>query len=61
MKRYTSDELKAMRERGESKTDLARVRAKTKEDLELDIAMDSDWKDVPKDWHKDAIPVIPEK
>jgi uncharacterized protein (DUF4415 family) len=48
-----------MRARGESRTDLARVDAKTEAELERDIASDPDWKDVPPDWFKDAIPVQP--
>jgi uncharacterized protein (DUF4415 family) len=38
---------------------LARVRAKTEEELEHDIASDPDWKDVPRDWYKDAEAFIP--
>lgn len=48
-----------MRAHGESRSDLARVDAKTESELERDIAADSDWKDVPPDWFKDAIPVQP--
>jgi uncharacterized protein (DUF4415 family) len=48
-----------MRARGEDRSDLARVRAMTEEELEAAIASDPDWKDVPEDWFKDAIPVMP--
>lgn len=59
IKRHTATELRAMRERGESRTDWARVDATTEEGLEEAIASDPDWKDVPRDWHKDAVPVSP--
>jgi uncharacterized protein (DUF4415 family) len=57
--RYTSAELKAMRARGESKTDWVRFEAKSEEELERDIADDPDYKDVPDDWYKNATLVIP--
>ena len=57
--RYSADVLRAMRERGESLTDRARVRAKTEEELERDIASDPDWKDVPADWYLNAVAVMP--
>lgn len=59
LRRYTADELRAMSERGESRTDWARIDAMTEEELEAAIASDPDWKDVPEDWVKDAIPVRP--
>lgn len=59
IRRYTTDELRAKRERGESRTDWARVDAMTEEELEAAIASDPDWKDVPRDWWKDAVPVSP--
>lgn len=40
--RYSADELRAMRERGESQTDWARVAAMTDEELEALIADDPD-------------------
>jgi uncharacterized protein (DUF4415 family) len=58
-RRYTSAELKAMRARGESKTDWVRFEAKSEEELERDIADDPDYKDVPDDWYKNATLVIP--
>jgi uncharacterized protein (DUF4415 family) len=45
--------------RGESKSDWRAIRAMTEEELEAAIAADPDWKDVPADWYKDAIPVMP--
>jgi len=57
--RYTAAELDALREREGSRTDFARVRAKTEAELEADIASDDDWKDIPKDWYKDAVAVYP--
>ena len=45
--------------RSESKTDWQAVRNMTEEELEAAIASDPDWKDVPADWYKDAIPVMP--
>jgi len=57
--RYSADELRAMRARGESQTDWARVRAKTEEELERDIASDPDWADVPADWYLHAVAVMP--
>ncbi len=57
--RYTATELNEMRERGESQTDWARIRAMTEEELEANIASDPDWKDVPRDWYKDAVLMNP--
>lgn len=59
IKRYSADELRALRARGESRTDWARVDARTDDQLEAAVADDPDWKDVPPDWYKDAIPVMP--
>jgi uncharacterized protein (DUF4415 family) len=59
IKRYSADELRAMRARGESRSDWARVDALSEVELEAAIADDPDWKDVPPDWYKDAIPVMP--
>lgn len=57
--RYSAAELRAMRDRGESQTDVARVRAKTEEQLEQDIASDPDWADIPRDWRKNAELIMP--
>jgi uncharacterized protein (DUF4415 family) len=59
IKRYSADELRAMRARGESQSDWARVDVLTEAELETSIATDPDWKDVQADWYKDAIPVMP--
>lgn len=56
---YSAEELKAMVERGESKTDWARVDAMTEEELEAAIASDPDWADIPRDWYKHATPYYP--
>lgn len=56
---YTAAELEARRDRGESRTDLARVRAKTEEELEQDIADDPDFRDVPIDWVASAQAMMP--
>ncbi len=55
IRRYTLGEL----ERMESRTDWARVGRMTEEELEAAIASDPDWKDVPRDWWKDTVPVSP--
>jgi hypothetical protein len=44
---YTVAELEAMRARGESRTDWARVDAMTEEELEAAIASDPEWADIP--------------
>lgn len=61
IKRYSVDELRAMRARGESRTDWQRVRALSEPDLDRAIAEDPDWKDVPPDWHESALPVSPKQ
>jgi uncharacterized protein (DUF4415 family) len=57
--RFSETELEERRARGESRTDLALVQAKTAEELERDIASDSDFSGVPEDWHKRAEAVMP--
>lgn len=57
--RYSAVELRAIRERGESLTDMARVRAKTEEEQERDIASDPDWAEIPRDWRKNAERIMP--
>jgi uncharacterized protein (DUF4415 family) len=59
IRKFSAAELKKLRERGKSRTDLARVRAKTEEELERDIASDPDWKDGPRDWYKHAEALMP--
>jgi uncharacterized protein (DUF4415 family) len=57
--RLSSIELQERRARGESSTNLDRVRSKTEEQLERDIASDPDFNDVPEDWCKSAEVVMP--
>jgi uncharacterized protein (DUF4415 family) len=59
IRRFSTADLEERRKRGESRTDWARVRAKTEEDLDHDIASDPDFKDIPKDWYKNAEAVMP--
>ena len=59
IKSYSAAELEDRRARGESQTDLARVRAKSEAELERDIAGDPDLQDVPEDWHAAAEAVMP--
>jgi len=60
IRRYSADELRAKRLRGESRTDLAALAAMTDEQLEADIASDPDFRDVPENWHEAAQAVMPE-
>jgi len=53
---YTAEEIETMIARGQDRTDWARIDAMTEEELEAAIASDPDWRDVPRDWHKDARP-----
>jgi uncharacterized protein (DUF4415 family) len=59
IKKFSAAELEKRRARGEDRSDWARVRAKTAKELDRDIASDPDWKDVPKDWYKNAEAVTP--
>jgi uncharacterized protein (DUF4415 family) len=59
IRRFSETDLEERRARGESRTDLARVRAKTAEELERDIASDADFSGVPEDWYKRAEAVMP--
>lgn len=59
IKTYTTADLAALRARGESRTDLARVRAKSEAELKQDIAADPDFRDVPDDWHVTAEALMP--
>ena len=60
-RRYSAAELARRRARGESRSDLSRVRAKTAAELERDIASDPDFRDVPKDWVESAEAVMTPK
>lgn len=59
IRRYSATDLREARARGEDRTDWARLRAMTEEELEASIASDPDWQDIPRDWYKDAVPVDP--
>jgi uncharacterized protein (DUF4415 family) len=58
IKTYTAEELKAMRRRGEDRTDWAKVDAMTEADLERAIAEDEDERDLDPDWTRAEL-VIP--
>jgi hypothetical protein len=49
-RRYTAEELKATRRRGEDRTDWAKVDAVTEAGLERAIAEDDDERDLEPDW-----------
>ncbi len=51
---YSADELAAMQERGEDRTDWARVDAKTEAALAADTAGDPAWKSIPETWYQQA-------
>ena len=57
--RFSATELQGQRARGESRSDFARVQAKSEEELERDIASDPDFRDQPRDWHTAAEAVMP--
>jgi uncharacterized protein (DUF4415 family) len=57
--RYSSEELAAMRARGESRTDWARAAAMTEAELEASIAADPDEAGAITDWSRATI-VMPE-
>ena len=59
IRRYTADELHEMIQRGESRTDWARIDAMTEAELEQAIASDPDWADVPENWYEQAEAVMP--
>ena len=59
IRRFSETDLEERRAHGESRTDLARVRAKMAEERERDIASDPDFSGVPEDWHKSAEAVMP--
>jgi uncharacterized protein (DUF4415 family) len=59
--RHSTAELLEKRAKGESLTDLARVRQKSEVQVAQDIADDPDWKDVPADWYVDAEKSVPNK
>jgi uncharacterized protein (DUF4415 family) len=52
---YTDEELKAMRDRGESQSDWARAAAMTEEELEAAIADDRDEAGLVFDWSNSTV------
>ena len=58
-KRFSAAELRERRRRGESQTDVAKLRGMDESELEARIAADPDWRDVPEDWHTKAEAVMP--
>jgi uncharacterized protein (DUF4415 family) len=59
IKRYSADELRAKRAKGESKTDFAALALKTDEQIESENASDDEFQGVPEDWHEMAEAVMP--
>jgi uncharacterized protein (DUF4415 family) len=59
IRKFSEADLSARRARGESRTDLARVRAKTAADIERDVVSDADFKDEREDWYATAMAVMP--
>ena len=59
--RYTTEQLEAMRQRGESRTDWAKVDAMTEEELEASIAADPDDVHEELDWSKAIMGLPPFK
>ena len=59
--RYSAEELGAMRQRGESRTDWAKVDAMTEAELEASIAADPDDVHEPPDWSRAVLGLPPRK
>jgi uncharacterized protein (DUF4415 family) len=59
IRKFSAAELEARRARGECGSDLGRVRAKSAEELERDIADDPDFRNEAEDWYKAAEAVMP--
>lgn len=59
IKTFSKADLEELRARGESRSDFARVDAKTDAELEGDIAADPDLSDVPANWQEAAKAVTP--
>lgn len=57
--KHSAADLVARRARGESRTDLARVRSKSEAELEQDIQDDPDLRALDKDWYLAAKAVMP--
>jgi uncharacterized protein (DUF4415 family) len=56
--RFSVTELRN-RDRSKSRTDMARLRDMSEEELDRSIAEDPDWQEVPKDWYLKAEAVMP--
>ena len=56
--RYTAEELRRMRARGEDRTDWARIDAKTDPEIAADTATDPAWEGIPEDWADRASPTL---
>lgn len=59
IRKFTAEELRAKRARGESRTDHDYLRNLTEAELERSIADDPNWKDLPPDWFEGAEVVMP--
>ena len=59
IRRFSAAELEARHSRGESRTDMARLRGKSDEQIEREIANDPDFRDEPEDWLARAEAVMP--
>ena len=59
IKRYTVEEIRAMRERGEDRTNWAKVDAMSEEEIEAAIASDPDEAGIEWDWDSEKL-VMPE-
>lgn len=58
-KRYSAEELRIMARNGGTKTDDVALSAMTDGQIEASIAVDPAWKDVPSNWHDNAVPIFP--
>ena len=57
--RFSAAELAEQRVHAPTKTDFARVRAKSEAELERDIANDPDFSNEPADWYERAEAMVP--
>ena len=53
--KHTAEELEAMRQRGESRSDWAKAAAMTSEEIEASVASDPDEADMVMDWENATI------
>lgn len=59
VRRYNIEEIRALRGRGEDRSDWNRLDSMTEAEQESSISSDPDWKGIPEDWYKNAVPVTP--